>query len=320
MASNERRHRKEFGKMLNNYQKFLTRSRNPLKQGLPVYMEGGHKVVIKFQGDEGKVFEYDVDFSIMEDDKGQVGYMVSVEDTGNNKKADSKSMRLDSWLAEEEIAASYVHELKNPLFSIRGFLQIIRQSFSDDDKRKEYADIAINELDRMNNLLTEYLSRYKARNGTEVKAQTAVSVKTVIEELIAFFQHTLYLKGVSYEIEFEDSELFVLIRKEQLMQVLINIVQNSIEAMDRGDHLSLKAFREDGWVVIEIKDDGVGIKRTELNKIFDPFFSTKENGTGLGLYITKRIVENNGGTISVDSIEGEGTTIYLKFPRADTEE
>jgi len=272
-------------------------------------------VLIEYQDEGDKTFEYDVDYSIIEDAKGLLGYLVSFEDVEKLKELGRKNMQLESWLTEKEIAASYVHELKNPLFSIRGFLQILKQSFDDDDKRKEYTDIAINELDRMNNLLNDYLARYKEHNIHDDKTKMGISVKKVIEELIAFFQHSLHIKGISHEIEFENNELLVLIGKEQLMQVLINIVQNSIEAMDKGDHLSIKAFKEDDWVCIEIKDEGVGIKQSELDKIFAPFFSTKENGTGLGLYITKRIVDNNGGSINIKSIEGKGTTTYLKFPR-----
>jgi len=298
-------------------EKYFTKTTYPLKRGVPLYVgEGSHRVIIEYQGGKKKPFEYDVNFSIIEDDdRGVIGYLVSFEDTEKHKVVE-KEMQLEDLVAEDEIAASYVHELKNPLFSIRGFLQILRQSFSDDDERKSYTDIAINELDRMNNLLNDYLSRYKAHNTARIKTKEGISVKEVIEELKAFFQHSLYLKGISYEIEFEDNGLLVSIGKEQLMQVLINIVKNSIEAMNKGARLSIKAFKEDDWVNIQIKDEGVGIKKSDLDKIFRPFYSTKQYGTGLGLYITKRIVESNGGSISVESEEGKGTTTYLKFPKA----
>lgn len=316
MADERRQSGEDFGKLIDNYQKYFTKSSYTFKQNPPLFVkEGSHRVLIEYQDEGDKTFEYDVDYSIIEDAKGLLGYLVSFEDVEKLKELGRKNMQLESWLTEKEIAASYVHELKNPLFSIRGFLQILKQSFDDDDKRKEYTDIAINELDRMNNLLNDYLARYKEHNIHDDKTKMGISVKKVIEELIAFFQHSLHIKGISHEIEFENNELLVLIGKEQLMQVLINIVQNSIEAMDKGDHLSIKAFKEDDWVCIEIKDEGVGIKQSELDKIFAPFFSTKENGTGLGLYITKRIVDNNGGSINIKSIEGKGTTTYLKFPR-----
>lgn len=308
----------DFRKLISYYQKYFTKSKHTIKQDPPLFIkEGSHRVLIEYQDKGDKAFEYDVDFSIIEDAKGLLGYLVSFEDAEKLKELGRKNMQLESWLAEKEIAASYVHELKNPLFSIRGFLQILKQSFADDDKRKEYTDIAINELDRMNNLLNDYLSKYREHNTPEDKAQSGISVKKVIEELIAFFQHSLHLKGISYELEFENNELLVLIEKEQLIQVLINIIQNSIEAMAQGAHLSIKAFKENNWACVEIKDEGIGIKKDEIDKIFAPFFSTKENGTGLGLYITKRIVDNNGGSINVESTEGKGTTTYLKFPIAN---
>lgn len=300
---------------MSNYHKYFTNTSYIIKQDPPLFIkEGNHRVLIEYQNEGCKTFEYDVDFSVIENDKGILGYLVSFENIEKLKELERKSMQLESWLAEKEIAASYVHELKNPLFSIRGFLQILRQSFADDDKRKEYTDIAINELDRMNNLLNEYLSKYKEHNTP--KAQNGISIKKVIEEVVASFQHSLQLKGISYEFEFENEEILVQINKEQLMQVLINIIQNSIEAMNKGADLSIKVFRKDNWACVEIKDEGVGIKQDEMDKIFAPFFSTKENGTGLGLYITKRIVDSNGGSINIESTEGKGTTTYLKFPMA----
>jgi len=131
-----------------------------------------------------------------------------------------------------------------------------------------------------------------------------------------FFQHSMQLKGISYTLEFGNDEILVSIDKEQLTQVLINIIQNAIDAMSNGDNLTIKAFKEDNWVCVEITDEGVGIKQDDLDKIFVPFFSTKEKGTGLGLYITKQIMDSNGGSINIVSEEGKGTTVFLKFPEA----
>lgn len=98
------------------------------------------------------------------------------------------------------------------------------------------------------------------------------------------------------------------------MQIFINLIQNSVEAMKKGANLSIKTYGKNKMACIEIKDEGVGIKQEEMNKIFNPFYSTKEKGTGLGLYITKQIITNNGGNIYLESTEGKGTTFYLEFP------
>lgn len=298
-------------------EKYFITARYTVKEDPLLYVkEGSHKVVIKYEGEEDKTFEYDVDFSILEDAEGHVGYLASVEDAKKAEVQGLKKAELESCLAEKEIAASYVHELRNPIFSIRGFLQILRQSFNDDDKRKEYTDIAIKELDRMHNLINDYLSKYKGNKGLDDKGNRGISVKNILEELMAFFQHNFQLKGISYDLEFDDDELLVSIDKEHLIQVFINIIQNSIDAMNRGANLTIKAFKEDNWACVEIKDEGIGIKQDDIDKIFTPFFSTKENGTGLGLYISKRIVDKSGGSIKVESKEGKGTTTFIKFPLA----
>ncbi|HHY42444.1 MAG TPA: GHKL domain-containing protein [Thermoanaerobacterales bacterium] len=315
--ANDRQEMKTEIEKSNHYNKYFTKTSYTIKQDPPLFVkEGSHRVIIKYQDEADKTFEYDVGLSVIEDTEGHLGYLVSVEDTKKLEEKKIKKAELERWLTEKQIAASYVHELRNPLFSIRGFLQILKQSFVDDDKRKEYTDIALNELDRMNNLLSDYLSRYKEHNIINGRVNRCISVKNIIEELIVFFQHSMQLKGISYTLEFGNDELLVSIDKEQLTQVLINIIQNAIDAMSNGDNLTIKAFKEDNWVCVEITDEGVGIKQDDLDKIFVPFFSTKEKGTGLGLYITKQIMDSNGGSINIVSEEGKGTTVFLKFPEA----
>jgi signal transduction histidine kinase len=303
---------------IKNYYDYFTKNTYTIEHNPSSYVkEGNHRVLIEFQDKDkdNSIHRFDVDFSMIQDSKGVLGYcIVTNEDTAELKELREKKAQYESLLAEKEIAASYIHEIKNPLFSIRGFLQILQQSFSDDDKRKEYSDTIINELDRMNNLLNEFLSKYREHTSAEDKIETGVSIKKAIEEIIVFFQYSLELKGITYELDLGDDELFISIERDQLMQVLINLIQNSVEAMKKGTHLTIKAYGKDERVYIEIKDEGVGIKQDQMDKVFNPFFSSKEKGTGLGLYITKKIVDNYGGSIYMKSTEGKGTTCYLEFP------
>ncbi|HHV18836.1 MAG TPA: GHKL domain-containing protein [Thermoanaerobacterales bacterium] len=307
---------KNIVRSIKHYYDYLIKNTYTIERDSPLYVkEGSHRILIDYQDKEkdNHIHAFDVNFSVIEDSKGLLGCLVTYEDVIELEEMRNKKAQYESLLAEKELAASYVHEIKNPIFSIRGFLQILQQSFNEDDKRKEYTDIIINELDRMNNLLNEFLSKYREHTSTKVQNDKGVSIKLAIEEIIAFFQYSLELKGINYKLDLDD-ELFVSIDRDQLMQIFINLIQNSIEAMKEGGHLTIKAYGKDDRIYIEIKDEGVGIKQDQVDKIFKPFFSTKEKGTGLGLYITKRIVDNYGGSMSLKSTEGKGTTCYLEFP------
>ena len=308
---------KRLVRSIKNCYEYFTKHTYTIEQDPPLYIkEGSHRVLIEYQDNkkDNHVHGYDVNFSVLENSKGLLGCFLTFEDALELKELREQRAQYETLLAEKETAASYVHEIRNPLFSIRGFLQILQQSFSEDDKRREYTEIIINELDRMNNMLNEFLSKYREHSSIEYKNGNGISITKAIEEIIVFFQYSLQLKGITCELDISDDDLYVSIDKAQLMQVFINIIQNSVEAMEKGAHLTIKAYQNDKKVCIEIKDEGVGIKQDELDKIFNPFFSTKEKGTGLGLYITKRIIDNNGGSIHMESTEGKGTTFYLEFP------
>ncbi|HHX24927.1 MAG TPA: GHKL domain-containing protein [Thermoanaerobacterales bacterium] len=294
-----------------------------ISKKLPLYVkEGSHRVFIEYE-DTGEnketydTYSYDVIFSLLEDDKEILGFFVSYDDTTEDEKLEEESAKSENLSAEREIAASYVHEIKNPLFSIRGFLQILQQSFSEDDQRKAYTEIMINELDRMNDLLNEFLSTYRSKMAKDVD-QGRIGIGELVKEVMAFFRYSFDIKDITYNLDIDDN-LYVSIDRDQFFQVMINIIQNSVEAMIDGGKLNIRAYSKGDFICIEIKDNGVGISEKDIKKIFEPFFTTKEKGTGLGLCIIKKIIENNGGRISLKSKVGEGTTIYLELPTAGIE-
>ncbi|AEE90518.1 Histidine kinase [Tepidanaerobacter acetatoxydans Re1] len=299
---------------------YFTKSTYTIRQDPPLYVrEGSHRILIKYDDDKvsNNVYAYDVDFSVIEDSTGILGCFATYEEAAETKRKESQREKVqnESLTAEKQMAASYIHEIKNPIFSIRGFLQILHQSFSEDDKRKEYVNIIISELDRMNSLINEFLSKYKDDSFINGEDKGGTSVKKTIEEVVAFFQYGFKLKDITCKCDLSSDELVIMVDKEQLIQILINLIQNSIEAMKTGANLSIKAYAKDKTTcIVEIKDEGIGIRQDDIDKIFNPFFSTKENGTGLGLYITKKIINNYGGSIYLESTEGKGTTFYLEFP------
>ena len=168
-----------------------------------------------------------------------------------------------------------------------------------------------------NSLLSEFLARYRKQSSFTVKVDDGISIHKVIEEVVSLFQYSFDLKQIDYKLELDDNNLSVSLDRDQLIQIFINIIQNSVEAMSNGGNLSIKTYSQSNRVFIEIKDEGVGIKQEDMKKLFNPFFSTKKRGTGLGLYIIKRIIENNGGNIYIESREGTGTLTRIEFPKYD---
>ena len=145
----------------------------------------------------------------------------------------------------------------------------------------------INELDRMNDLLNEFLSTYRSKMAKDVD-QGRIGIGELVKEVMAFFRYSFDIKDITYNLDIDD-KLYVSIDRDQFFQVMINIIQNSVEAMIDGGKLNIRAYSKGDFICIEIKDNGVGISEKDIKKIFEPFFTTKEKGTGLGLCIIKKL-------------------------------
>lgn len=211
--------------------------------------------------------------------------------------------------ANLQVAAGLAHEVRNPLTAVKGFLEL---TLAHRSEVPEYAGVALKELDRAISLLEDYslLSR-----APRIQPTQPVSISGLVSEA-ALVARGLVAAGPQVIIDHTDSEpgLETLADPPRLKQVLLNLCRNAVEAMPEGGVLTLKAAREAGEVVIEITDTGVGIPASEVSQIFEPFYTTKATGTGLGLSVCRRIVEAHGGRITLDSRPGRGTTFRVHLP------
>ena len=231
------------------------------------------------------------------------------------KKSEEDLIQLESFSAMRELAATYAHEIKNPLFSIRGFIQLLQKSFGEDDKRREYTDIAIKELDRIQRIIMEFLALSRDISSEKNNDEAHNTVQQVIKDAFKLFQNAFKIKNINCQCNLSEEILQVPISDDHFKQICINLIQNSIDSMELGKSIYIDVKSDDNKVYISLQDEGKGIPEENLEKIFSPFLEYKEKGTGLGLYITKQIIEGCGGTIKVDSIYGEGTTFLLELPR-----
>ncbi len=218
--------------------------------------------------------------------------------------------RADRLSALGELSAGMAHEIRNPLGSIRGTAEILQDGIDPSDKRYEFTRILIKEVDRLNRVVQDFL---KFAKPTPVRRES-FDVVPVVQEVLKLTGPQLQKAGVQGRLE--GAEARVAGDREQLKQAFLNLVLNAQQAMPGGGTLTIEVAAEGDAIRIVFADSGVGIGAADLEKIFNPFFTTRREGTGLGLAITHRIVQGHGGRIEVASTPGEGTRFTVVLPAA----
>jgi len=220
------------------------------------------------------------------------------------------NQELQSLAALGETAASVAHEIKNMVIPIRGFLRRIRQNHPLDDKAAEYLEIVERETAKLDRMTQDMLSF--ARHASLQKEE--VNLSTFVEEV----QHTLHGefrdRGIRLICTCDREIQRALLDRERVSQAIVNLLHNALNASSKGKEVRLTTCRYNNFLRIAVEDEGVGIPKANLPRIFQPFFTTNSKGTGLGLAITQRIVTEHGGLMQVDSELGIGTRITLDFP------
>ena len=203
------------------------------------------------------------------------------------------------------------HEIRNPLSSIRGFAQFFMQRFKGGEKEKEYASVMVKEVDRLNRVITELLDFARPKEPR----REPHSLEEILEHTVGVLKPELARKKAEVEKQYERELPLARVDRDQLSQAFLNLLINSLESMEDGGEIRVEIRRErQDSLRVSIGDTGKGIPREDLEKIFEPFFSSKQKGTGLGLSIVHQIVEGHGGEIQVESEGGEGTFFQITLP------
>lgn len=205
-----------------------------------------------------------------------------------------------------ELAAVIAHEIRNPLTAIKGFLKLMHES----ENKEFYYQIMLSEIERTEHILTEMLSLAKPQKETLGE----VDFCRILDQTILLFKPAAEFQGIKMVKKFSTDIPKVKGDGNQLKQVFINFIKNSMEAMPDGGSLTVEVMRNDSHILVRFADEGCGIPAEFLSKIGQPFFTTKEKGTGLGFMISKNIIEKHHGQLFISSEENKGTTIEMSFP------
>lgn len=227
--------------------------------------------------------------------------------TEKNEQTDQLLQKSEKLALLGQMAAGIAHEIRNPLTSIRGFVQL----FKGDQDQNVYYDIVLSELDRINTIVGEFLFLSKPT----VTSMQDRDVKKLLNDVVTLIQTQTILNNVQISMEYESNLPLVSCDENQLKQVFLNVLKNAIEAMPNGGVIELKLKKDiDHQIAIVISDQGVGIPKDRIPSLGEPFYTTKEKGTGLGLMTCYKIIENHQGQLQIESELNKGTTVKIILP------
>jgi len=249
---------------------------------------------------------------LISDDKEDLGTVFILRDLREIKALQERVTRSERLAALGSLAAGVAHEIRNPLSSIKGFAQFFLKKNPPGSADHQYSEVMIQEVERLDRVIANLLDYANPKEP----AQEQTSLADIIHRSIALIADDAKTRKIDVTEKIEENIAPVKVDKDQITQVLLNIALNGLDAMNGGGKLAIRCFMDDGKksVIVEVEDTGHGIPEKELLRIFDPFYTTKKTGTGLGLAIAHRIVENHGGTVSVKSTGGSGTTFRIALP------
>jgi PAS domain S-box-containing protein len=242
------------------------------------------------------------------------GSLTRIEDITEKRGREVRLRRAENLASLTTLAAAVAHEIKNPLGAISIHLQLMQKNLAKDEKTTpeidKYFNIMNEEVDRLNRIVVDFLFAVRPM-GLELREG---NINVLIAELAEFIQAELEQSHILLLLELDEKLPLALIDERHMKQVLLNLIKNAQAAMPHGGLLTIATQVSDNEIRISVCDTGVGISEENLNKIFEPYFTTRDNGTGLGLTLVFKIIREHQGEILVDSREGEGTDFEISLP------
>jgi len=269
-------------------------------------------IEVKRQTKDGREIITSMTISPLRDAEGRiVGATRICKDITQLRKTEERLILTERLSSLGELTAGVAHELRNPLAGIKINTQILLRKKNLSETERKILKGTEEGIEKIQKIVDDMLHFAKPKEA-HFKLE---EINEVVEKSLAILQTKFKKNNIFTLFEGTQGLPKIWIDIHQIQQVLINLMLNSIQAMEKGGTLSIRTFLEkDNGVGVEIKDTGIGIPKSNLKKIFDPFFSTKSEGTGLGLSISLKILEHHGATIDVESEEGKGSVFTIHFP------
>jgi len=260
----------------------------------------------------GRTVHVQVGMSRMRDVDGRLlGAVVTFDDVSEVRALTDQLIRTDRLAAMGELTAGVAHEVRNPLGIIRASVQLLEDAGGDTARIGEATGVIKQEIDRLDKVIKALLDFGRPSAPT----LRLTDVESVVTDVVLFTRRFAKQWRVEIETEFAAGVPLVSADADQLKQVLVNLVSNSVQAMEEsGGTITVRVWDDDDFVFASVADTGPGIPAQVLSKVFDPFYSTRDDGTGLGLTIVHRIIDQHGGRIDVESSPGVGTRFTVALP------
>ncbi|ANY75978.1 ATP-binding protein [Paenibacillus ihbetae] len=247
-------------------------------------------------------------FTLITTYQGEKAALSIFKDITEQKMEEDRIMQSEKLTTAGQLAAGIAHEIRNPLTSINGFIKLLRTS---EKSNKLYFDIIESELKRIELIVNELLVLSKPEIAHVSKP---LDVLDIIEQIVTLMKVQAAMNNIEIIPRYPAEPVYVHGETNQLKQVFINLLKNAMEAMDQGGTITLSIHQSDSDVRIIVQDDGIGMTPEQIKSLGQPFYTTKDSGTGLGYMITKNIVHNHGGSIDVKSSPERGTSFTIQLP------
>jgi two-component system, sporulation sensor kinase E len=245
----------------------------------------------------------------------RVGHVMILRDITESRRTAKQTIESERLNALTLLAAGVAHEIGNPLNSLHIHLQLMERKAEelDHDAKAELQqsiDVARSEVRRLDSIVTQFL---RAIRPSQPRLHPE-NVNTIVEEAVRFFAPEIQNRDIVVEQELRADLPLLQLDREQMKQAFYNVIKNSLEAMRRHGTLRIRTDLDDTHVVVSFVDTGGGMSAENLSRVFEPYFTTKPSGTGLGLLIVRRIVREHGGELSIESGQDEGLTLTIRLP------
>ena len=248
----------------------------------------------------------------------QVGHVMILRDITKSRRTTQQTIESERLNALTLLAAGVAHEIGNPLNSLHIHLQLMERSVQklDDGAKAELQqsiDVARSEVNRLDAIVTQFLRAVRP-SQPQLRPE---NVNTIVEEAVRFFTPEIQDRDIVVEQELRSDLPLLQLDRDQMKQAFYNVIKNSLEAMQRHGTLRIRTDLDDTHVLVRFVDTGSGMSAANLSRVFEPYFTTKPAGTGLGLLIVRRIVREHGGELSIESSQGKGLTLTIRLPYID---